>query len=70
MKRFRASVVMFVVLTAAGGMAHAGDKLYNGIVPGDKWPPEYKREPRTPVPVPYLKNPPAVMPIELPASCC
>lgn len=48
--------------------ATAGETLYNGIVLPDQWPPtrtseEFKN--REPQPVPYLQNPPAVIPIDL-----
>jgi hypothetical protein len=46
----------------------AGEVLYNGIVLPDAWPPqrpaqEFKN--REPQPVPYLKTPPAVIPIDV-----
>ncbi|MEA3207686.1 MAG: hypothetical protein QOE70_743 [Chthoniobacter sp.] len=48
--------------------ADAGEVLYNGIVLPDQWPPtrtseEFKN--REPQPVPYLKDPPAVLPVDL-----
>jgi hypothetical protein len=47
---------------------HAGEVLYNGIVLPDAWPPTRSPEElaaRTPQPVPYLKQPPAVIPIDV-----
>src|SRR5205809_294121 len=48
--------------------ASAGEVLYNGIVLPDQWPPvrpseEFKN--REPQPVPYLKEPPAIIPVDL-----
>src|SRR5882724_6351968 len=48
--------------------ASAGEVLYNGIVLPDQWPPtrtaeEFKN--REPQPVPYLQDPPAVIPVDL-----
>lgn len=44
----------------------AGETLYNGIELPDKWPPAYDRNPKeTQMPVPYLKNPPAVIVIDV-----
>jgi hypothetical protein len=41
------------------------DTLYNGIVLPDEWPPNYDAITRNPMPVPYLDNPPAVIPIDV-----
>lgn len=41
------------------------ETLYNGIVLPDQWPPRYEKLTREPMPVPYLKNPPAVIPIDV-----
>ena len=41
------------------------ETLYNGIELPDQWPPAYERSPREPMPVPYLANPPAVIPIDV-----
>ena len=46
-------------------LALAKETLYNGIVLPDQWPPAYNRNPREPMPVPYLKNPPKVIPIDV-----
>jgi hypothetical protein len=45
--------------------AFAGEKLYNGIVLPDQWPPVYKEFPNDPMPVPYLDNRPEVVPIDV-----
>lgn len=45
--------------------AMAGETLYNGIVLPDAWPPELDKLTREPMDVPYLKNPPAVIRIDV-----
>jgi len=55
---------LIVVLMASAG-AGGGEKLYNGIVLPDRWPPKIKANTREPMPVPYLKRPPAVIPIDV-----
>ncbi|MHC4250120.1 MAG: hypothetical protein ACYS9X_13410 [Planctomycetota bacterium] len=42
-----------------------GEKIYNGIELPAIWPPSYDRDPRKPMPVPYLKRPPSVIPIDV-----
>jgi hypothetical protein len=42
-----------------------GETLYNGIELPDEWPPDYGAISREPMPVPYLKNPPEVIPIDV-----
>jgi len=42
-----------------------GETLYNGIVLPYTWPPQYPSIPYEPMPVPYLDNPPAVVPIDV-----
>lgn len=44
----------------------AKETLYNGIVLPEEWPPSNLRQESTkPMPVPYLKNPPEVIPIDV-----
>ncbi len=43
----------------------AGEILYNGIELPDQWPPKVKELTRDPMPVPYLQNPPEVIPIDI-----
>jgi hypothetical protein len=63
-KRFVLLVLLAGVMCA--GVTYAGETLYNGIELPDKWPPVYDRHPKqTQMPVPYLKNPPAVIPIDI-----
>ena len=45
--------------------ARDGETLYNGIRLSKEWPPRYDRNPRDPMPVPYLDEPPAVIPIDV-----
>jgi len=46
-------------------LAPAGETLYNGIVLPDVWPPKRKELKREPMPLPYLKDPPKVIPIDV-----
>ena len=64
------NVMAMVALTlglvvALCGNGPAGEVLYNGIVLPEKWPPHYSRPPDEPMPVPYLANPPKVIPIDV-----
>ena len=43
----------------------AGQTLYNGIELPDQWPPKLKELTRDPIPLPYLKNPPKIIPIDV-----
>jgi hypothetical protein len=45
--------------------AWAGERLYNGIVLPDVWPPKIAALAPEPMPVPYLKAPPEVIPIDV-----
>jgi len=52
----------------AAGTARSGERLYNGIVLPDRWPPRIDKstiENGDVMPVPYLKNPPPVIPIDV-----
>ena len=44
---------------------NAGQKLYNGIVLPDGWPPKIEQLTLEPMHVPYLESPPAVIPIDV-----
>jgi hypothetical protein len=57
--------MMSLMLLALNGITHAGERLYNGIELPDQWPPKRKELKRAPMPVPYLKNPPKVIPIDV-----
>jgi hypothetical protein len=41
-----------------------GKKLYNGILLPAEWPPRYGKLSGDPMPVPYLENPPSIIPID------
>jgi len=43
----------------------AGERLYNGITLPSQWPPEIRHYSREPMPVPYLKSLPEVVPVDL-----
>lgn len=65
MMRFLSFVVGISLLCAAG---HSAEVLYNGIVLPEVWPPQRKAadlRTRGPMDVPYLKAPPAVIPIDV-----
>ena len=67
-QRLRQTVIIAAarVLTVfAAGAANAGTTLYNGIVLPDQWPPRIDKLTPEPMPVPYLKNPPAVISIDV-----
>ncbi len=45
---------------------NSGERLYNGIVLPEEWPPQnIDISDRSPMPVPYLDHPPAVIPIDV-----
>jgi len=54
-----------VVLLVGSSTTTAGETLYNGIVLPDQWPPDVRTLGDDPMPVPYLENPPAVIPIDV-----
>ena len=59
-------VCVQVVLLASmflGNMVMGGEKLYNGIVLPDKWPPAEPSDPQKPPP--YLVSPPKIIPIDV-----
>lgn len=58
-------LVFLALCIFAAAHAMAGEVLYNGIVLPEAWPPKYSRPPNEPMPVPYLANPPAVIPIDV-----
>jgi len=65
MKNCNVLILISMILLALAGPASAGETLYNGIVLPDEWPPDYGALTRDPMPVPYLENPPAVVPIDV-----
>ena len=57
---------LLILLVTLSGSTDAGEHLYNGIELPDAWPPVYDRDPKeSQIPVPYLTNPPAVIPIDV-----
>ncbi|MGB2820958.1 MAG: hypothetical protein WBF17_08255, partial [Phycisphaerae bacterium] len=52
-------------LVLAASAAPGGQTLYNGIVLPEQWPPRRAELSREPMPVPYLKSPPKVIPIDV-----
>jgi len=65
MKNWKVGALASMVLLVLTGLASEGETLYNGIVLPDQWPPDYGALTRDPMPVPYLENPPAVIPIDV-----
>ena len=65
MNNLKLWTIISLALLALAGMTHAGETLYNGIELPDRWPPKRGRLTRTPMPVPYLKNRPEVVPIDV-----
>ena len=63
MKNWKVLILISIVLQVS--LVSAGETLYNGIVLPDEWPPRYDKITREPMPVPYLKNPPAVIVIDV-----
>ena len=61
-----ALVGLTVLATEAPCAGPSGEVLYNGIRLPSPWPPEYQTLTRDkPMPVPYLKSPPKVIPIDV-----
>ena len=65
MKNLNMIIISTIILLALSSTASAGEKLYNGIVLPDEWPPKNIVLNREPMPVPYLNNPPEVIPIDI-----
>ena len=60
-----AAIVGCAIFLAAAAVSVAGETLYNGIVLPHQWPPDVRTLGSDPMPVPYLKHPPAVIPIDV-----
>ncbi|MBN2293374.1 MAG: hypothetical protein JXM70_13175 [Pirellulales bacterium] len=59
-------LVLSIVISSVFAVSQAGEQLlYNGIRLPDKWPPRIEKLTLDPLPVPYLKSPPAVIPIDV-----
>jgi hypothetical protein len=65
MKNWKVLMVISITLLALTSLGSAGEILYNGIELPEQWPPDYGAISRDPMPVPYLKNPPEVIPIDV-----
>jgi len=61
--KFLNFISIFVWATSLCSLA--GEKLYNGIVLPDEWPPKNILLNREPMPVPYLNNPPQIILIKV-----
>lgn len=57
--------LMAAASAPAAGAENAGEVLYNGIVLPKEWPPRIEKLTPEPMAVPYLKNPPDVIPIDV-----
>jgi len=57
--------VLLSCLILCSSVTLAGETLYNGIVLPDQWPPDVRTLDKEPIPVPYLDDPPAVIPIDV-----
>ena len=58
-------LTLSVFAFAAASKSRAGERLYNGIILPDVWPPKTEQLMREPMSVPYLASPPAVIPIDI-----
>ncbi len=63
--RFLVLVLLASSAGVAAEVASGGELLYNGIRLPDTWPPRLTGLGREPMPVPYLKQPPEVIPIDV-----
>lgn len=61
----RMSTLTALAVLGLTGLLSAEERLYNGIVLPDTWPPKTSQLIRQPMPVPYLEDPPAVIPIDV-----
>jgi len=61
----KAALSWGIVGTTLCPLAVAGETLYNGITLPDTWPPQIDKLTREPMPVPYLEEPPNVIPIDV-----
>ena len=65
MKKLKLLILIFTIPLLLNAQQVGSNTLYNGIVLPDEWPPNYDAITRNPMPVPYLDNPPAVIPIDV-----
>jgi hypothetical protein len=65
MKNWKVLILISMVLAVLTSLVSAGETLYNGIELPDEWPPRYESITRELMTVPYLKNPPEVIIIDV-----
>ena len=58
-------MICWILLFLYAVPASAGERLYNGIQLPDIWPPNLQALTYEPMPVPYLEDPPSVIPIDV-----
>lgn len=61
----RMPIAGLLAVLSLTGLLPAEERLYNGIVLPETWPPKTGQLTREPMPVPYLEIPPAVIPIDV-----
>ena len=59
------ATVCGMLVSATRADSSAGETLYNGIVLPDRWPPDVQTLTHEPMPVPYTRRPPGVIPIDV-----
>jgi len=64
-RKFMCPVWCGIVISVLLLSAVAGETLYNGIILPEQWPPKIEKLTREPMQVPYLENPPEVIPIDV-----
>jgi hypothetical protein len=58
-------LVVSVFVFVGANYSRGEQRLYNGIILPDEWPPKTEQLTRETMPVPYLASPPAVVPIDV-----
>ena len=64
-KNFSGRFIIWIFIVAVIQAPLAAETLYNGITLTNKWPPQIEELSRRPMQVPYLQNPPEVIPIDV-----
>ena len=64
MKKLKLLILFFMIALFLSAQK-SGNTLYNGIILPDEWPPHIDELTREPMPVPYLEDPPEVIPIDV-----
>lgn len=65
LSQLKRMIVCVVIMLSMSWPILGGETLYNGISLPDSWPPDVKQLTREPMPVPYLDDPPDVIPIDV-----